>query len=82
MKYIWEPSDIKVGRRLRASSGSETFIIGYDATIISTDNLVLMSLSDGAISLSRQTYETMASELNSAKKCPLEIIDTPQKRSS
>ncbi|MEN3238652.1 hypothetical protein PUR29_35000 [Methylobacterium ajmalii] len=73
MKYIWEPCDIRVGRRLRASSGSETWMIGYDGTSEAKHNLILVSLADGMISLSGQCYESMAIALNDRKMRPADI---------
>lgn len=62
MKYTWEKTDIKGGRKLRRVT-NEPFMIGYIVGENSDAKYVLIDLRDGAV-MRTQTKTQMAENLN------------------
>jgi len=49
MKFIWEESDIEVGRKISKVGGGEVTMIGYIPANEDTHKYTLISLSDGMV---------------------------------
>ncbi len=65
MKFIWEPGDVIVGRRILHYEGLEEFMIGFDPSAESIEaNYVLISLCNGMIFLSNKTRKALVDWLN------------------
>lgn len=73
MKYEWEEKDVNVGRRVESLNRSEQFIVGYDPSKDSINNLILVSLMDGMMTVSSLSKENMAIHFNECKMIPLSI---------
>ena len=72
MKFIWEESDIKVGRRVWSHNMSESFIIGFDPSFHTQEypSLLIVSLIDGMVVRSRLNHAEIASVLNEGSYRP------------
>jgi hypothetical protein len=76
MKTIWEPKDVRAGRRVRRPGCNEVWMIGYDSHLISgaSARLVLVSLRDGMISMKFKDAIDAAAHLNDASLQPIELV--------
>jgi hypothetical protein len=73
MKFEWEATDIKPGRRVWSENGSEQYIIGYDPANTGVSNLHLVSLADGMLARHGHTHGEMAKHLNECHMTPDQI---------
>ena len=74
MKFIWEESDVLVGRKYSRPDISEVWMIGYRAELGHDDaRLVSVSLSDGMVTMAL-TREEMVDMLNQNSYIPAEFI--------
>ena len=73
MKYEWEEQDIIVGRRVESPNRSEQYMIGYDPSSISSNNLILVSLLDGMMTTSSISKGNMAIHFNECKMIPMSL---------
>jgi hypothetical protein len=72
MKIIWEPDDIRPGRRVGREGRSEQWIIGYDSTVTARENVryTIISLADGMVFPFR-TKEDLCVLLNNSGDVPV-----------
>lgn len=75
MKYVWEPHDIRAGRRVLSNNRSEIYIIGYDPRTHGKAQpaFLLFSLADGMLVELNQTATDMANGLNRDNNIPEKI---------
>lgn len=79
MRFQWEASDVRAGRRVVAQTGGKTpeqYIIGYDAAVDSVASVTLTSLADGSLVCQRLTKQELATTLNDRNHAPL-TLDGP-----
>lgn len=64
MKYQWEAQDVVAGRKVDSHNRAERYMIGYDASINTDGNLLLVSLRDGMLVEKGATAEALAQRMN------------------
>lgn len=74
MKIVWEPEDIRVGRRVCTPGCSETWMIGFEIIDKFANRFCVVSLADGMISRSRMSAEEVADYLTKAGNHPVELL--------
>jgi hypothetical protein len=75
MKIVWEPQDIRAGRRVRKPTASEEWLIGYDPSAQEAHKyMAIISLADGMISAKGMDPQGIADFLNEAGNFPVELL--------
>lgn len=75
MKFGWEASDIKIGRRVGNPGRQERWIIAYDPSSRSMARYAMVSLNDGMIASKDHTREQLASQLAATGEWPEEMLE-------
>ena len=75
MKFIWEKTDIVVGRRFRKSPATEVFIIGYLPGKDPSKFFTTVSLLDGMVNFERGlSIDELIELLNNTQMVPVELL--------
>jgi hypothetical protein len=75
MKFIWEKTDIVVGRKFRKSTATEVFIIGYLSGNDTSKFFTTVSLLDGMVNFARGlSIDELIELLNNTQMVPVELL--------
>ena len=75
MKFVWEETDIVVGRKFRKSPSTETFIIGYLPGKDTSNFFTTVSLLDGMVNFERGlSIDELIELLNNTQMVPVELL--------
>ncbi|MGH0003526.1 hypothetical protein ACQU0X_25910 [Pseudovibrio ascidiaceicola] len=78
MKFIWEPEDIRAGRRVwTTTTETGACFIAYDPDVSGGQHYALVALCDGVFFRKNQTAQAMADAFNESGVLPDAVLSPP-----